>query len=101
MTRKRSSKQNWGRQWLGVIAGAIVGLLVGVFLPDFANQIGLFPLVLWSAILGGVLASLEEIIGAGAVISRQQNRLLNLIVGLAVPALLLGIVWLVIALLTR
>jgi hypothetical protein len=101
MVEKRSNRQNWGRQWLGVIGGAIVGFLVSEFLPDLANQIGIFQLVLWCAILGGMLASLEEIIGAGAVITRRQNRWVNLIVGLVVPALLLGIVWLLIDLIKR
>lgn len=86
---------------MGVIAGAIIGYLVGTFLPNFSNQIGLLPLVLWSAILGGILASLEQIIRAGAVITRGQNRLFNLVIGLAIPALFLGILWLVLSLVTH
>jgi hypothetical protein len=93
----KPERVNWNRQLLGALAGGLLGLLLAVVFPPLAEQVGMINLVLWTAVLGGALASLEGFIRAGASLTRSQNRRLNLLVGLGVPALIL----LLIALLIR
>jgi hypothetical protein len=45
--------------------------------------------ILVSAAIGGALGSLDGFIRAGAVITRRDNRALNLLVGLGIRILLL------------
>jgi hypothetical protein len=91
MPKIKREKNHWRNQWLGVLGGAGVGLALVPIFPDLANQIGVFYLVLWSAVIGGVLTSLNAFMRAGAALTRSQNNWLNLLVGLGVSILILAI----------
>jgi hypothetical protein len=80
---------DWKRQLLGSLAGGAIGLLLALLVPALAQRLGMFNLVLWSAVLGGALSSLEGFIRAGAALTHRQNRPLNLLIGLGLPALVL------------
>jgi hypothetical protein len=84
--------QTLRRQLVGIALGAAVGYLLGTIFPDLANWIDLTSLILWFAVLGGVLASLEGFMRAGASITHRENKLVNLLVGLGIPFLLLAVV---------
>jgi hypothetical protein len=53
--------------------------------------------VIWCAVLGGVLTSLDGFISAGAALTRSENRWVNLVVGLGIPIILLIIFGLVLS----
>ncbi|HEX9617312.1 MAG TPA: hypothetical protein VGA03_07830 [Anaerolineales bacterium] len=97
MAKQKPERVNWNRQLLGALAGAFAGLVLSIVIPLLAQRVGTINLVLWTAVLGGAVASLEGFIRAGAALTRSQNRSLNLLVGLGLPALIL----MVIALLAR
>jgi hypothetical protein len=58
----KPERVNWNRQLLGALAGGLLGLLLAVVFPPLAEQVGTINLVLWTAVLGGALASLEGFI---------------------------------------
>lgn len=88
MASLEREKGYWKKQWLGVLAGGAIGLALGVLFPALPEQFGgLFYLVLWSGVAGGVAANLNGFIRAGAALTRSKNRGFNLLVGLGIPAL--------------
>jgi hypothetical protein len=52
-------------------------------------------MLLWGAAIGAALASLDSFEKAGAALTRRENKALNLLVGLGIPALLLITLFLV------
>jgi hypothetical protein len=91
MSKIKRERNHWRNQWLGVLGGAGIGLALVPILPDLANRLGVFYLVLWCGVIGGVLTSLNAFMRAGAALTRSQNNWLNLSVGLGVFILILGI----------
>lgn len=88
----RGSKQkgsNWGKQWVGAFAGAVAGWALVVIFPALEQRSSLLTVILWCAAIGAVLTNLDGFTRAGAALTRSQNHLLNLIVGLGLPALVL------------
>lgn len=86
-------KNYWRNQWVGILAGAGAGLMLVGLIPALADRFGLLTVVLWSAVLGGVISSWEGFVRAGAALTHRQNRLVNLLVGLGIPALLLLLIF--------
>lgn len=84
----------WGRQWLGAFGGGMIGWSISVLIPELARRYTMLTIVLWSAAIGAALMSLNNFARAGAALTHSQNRLLNLMVGIGVPALILLIVML-------
>lgn len=91
MPKIKREKNHWRNQWLGVLGGAGIGLALVPILPGLADRLGVFYLVLWCAVIGGVLTSLNAFMRAGAALTRSQNDWLNLLVGLGVSILILAI----------
>jgi hypothetical protein len=89
MAKQKPERVNWNRQLLGAWAGGLAGLVLSLVFPPLAQRIGILNVVIWSAALGAALASLEGFIRAGAALTHSQNRALNLLVGLGLPALVL------------
>jgi hypothetical protein len=94
-------KNYWRNQWLGILGGAGAGLMLVALIPALADRFGLLTVVLWSAVLGGVISSWEGFVRAGAALTRSQNRLINLLVGLGIPALLLLLIFTIFSLLAQ
>jgi hypothetical protein len=86
---KQPDKRNWIRQWVGVIAGAAIGLILITLFPSLADRFSTFTVVIWCAVLGGVLTSLGGFMRAGAALTRSDNHWLNLAVGLGIPVIIL------------
>jgi hypothetical protein len=95
MANSPESRKKWGRQWVGIFAGAAVGYILTLIIPELAQRFSLLTVVLWSAAVGGVLTSLGDFMRAGAALTRRQNPTLNLAVGLGIPLLLFLIIYLI------
>ena len=85
----QGDKKNWLRQWVGIIAGAGIGFLLITLFPSLADRFSTFTVLIWCAVLGGVLTSLGGFMRAGAALTRSDNHWLNLAVGLGIPVILL------------
>jgi hypothetical protein len=83
---------SWSRQLIGTFAGAAIGWgLVSIF-PGLAQRFNALTITLWCAALGAALTNLDGFARAGAVLTRSDNRWLNLLVGLGLPALVLFLI---------
>jgi hypothetical protein len=91
---KRSNKK-WGRQWVGVFAGAAVAWGLLVIFPGLQERFSLFSAILWGGAIGAAVVSLDSFEKAGAALTRRDNRALNLGIGLGIPILLLILLYLV------
>ena len=64
-------------------------MALGALFPGLPGQFGgLFYLVLWSGVAGGVLTNLNGFMRAGAALTRSKHRGINLLVGLGIPAII-------------
>ena len=95
MSYFKPGDKKWGRQWVGIFGGAAVGWALTVVFPGLVEHYSLLSVLLWSAAIGGVLTSLDGFRRAGAALTRRDNRVLNLVVGLGIPFFLLLILYLV------
>jgi hypothetical protein len=86
---KQQYKKGWVRQWVGAIAGAALGFVLITLFPSLAERFSTFSVVIWCAVLGGVLTSLGGFMRAGAALTRSENQWLNLAVGLGIPVVIL------------
>ncbi len=86
--------KKWGQQWVGIFSGAAVGWILTIIFPVLEQRFSLLTVVMWSAVIGGVLTSLDGFMRAGAALTRRDNRALNLAVGLGVPILILAVIFL-------
>ena len=85
----------WGRQYVGIFGGAAVGWVMTIIFPGLEQQFSLLSVILWSAVIGGVLTSLGDFMRAGAVLTRRDNKALNLAVGLGIPILIITAIFLI------
>lgn len=97
----QGDRKNWLRQWVGVIAGAAIGFLLITLFPSLADRFSTFTVLIWCAVLGGVLTSLGGFMRAGAALTRSDNHWLNLAVGLGIPVIILIIFAALITILQR
>jgi hypothetical protein len=95
MSNLKSSNKKWGRQMVGIFGGAAIGWSLTFLFPGLEERFGMLTILLWSGALGGILTSLGQFMRAGAALTRRDNQVLNLIVGLGIPAFLLLILYLV------
>ena len=95
MSSFKQDNRKWGRQWVGGFAGAAVGWALTYVFPGITERFSLISMLLWGAAIGAALASLDSFEKAGAALTRRENKALNLLVGLGIPALLLIILFLV------
>lgn len=69
-----------------MFVGATVGLVATTIWPGLAAAVGVSGAILWGAAIGVVLASLPQFAAAGKIVTRSENRALNLAVGFGIPA---------------
>lgn len=98
---QQGDKRSWLRQWVGIIAGAALGFLLITLFPSLADRFSTFTIVIWCAVLGGVLTSIGGFMRAGAALTRSDNHWLNLAVGLGIPVIILIIFAALITILRR
>jgi len=94
MDSSNKDLKKWGRQWVGIFSGAALGWIFTIIFPVLEQRFSLISVVLWCAVIGGVLTSLDSFMRAGAALTRKDNRALNLGVGLGIPILLLAVIFL-------
>ncbi len=85
--QRRELRRN---QVLGILTGLIGGWMTGNFWPFISDSVGWAGVLLWGAAIGAMLGSLTQFERAGRVLTRNDNRILNLTVGVSVPLLLIG-----------
>ena len=98
---KQQDKKSWLRQWVGAFAGAAIGFLLITLFPSLAERFSTFTVVIWCAVLGGVLTSLGGFMRAGAALTRSENHWLNLAVGFGIPVSILIIIGVLIIILQK
>jgi hypothetical protein len=83
-------------QVFGMVLGIIGGLMTANFWPVVQVNLGWSGAIVWGAAIGGIIGSLAQFERAGKILTRSENRMLNLSVGLAVPLLFLAVLAVVI-----
>ncbi|UCD99231.1 MAG: hypothetical protein JSV42_00470 [Chloroflexota bacterium] len=95
MSSFNQDNRKWIRQWVGAFAGGAIGWAITYIFPGILQHYSFTTIILICAALGAALVSLDGFIRAGAALTRRDNRLLNLLVGMGIPLLLLGLLlWL-------
>jgi len=89
MPASNQNRPNWGKQWVGAFAGAVLGWALVVVFPALEQKFSLLTVILWCAAMGAALTNLDGFTRAGATLTHRQNNQLNLIVGLGLPVLVL------------
>jgi hypothetical protein len=95
MASSTPNNKKWGRQLVGIFGGAAIGWALASLFPGLEQRFGMLTILLWSGAIGGILTSLGGFMRAGAALTRRDNRVLNLMVGLGIPLLLLLLLYLV------
>ena len=91
--QRREMRRN---QVIGLLGGLITGAIIGNSWPGVREAVGgAGGVMLWGAAIGASLGSLPQFEKAGKVITRSENRAFNLIVGLNIPVLVIGVLALV------
>ena len=94
MSSSNKDLKKWGQQWVGIFSGAAVGWILTIIFPALEQRFSLISVILWYAVIGGVLTSPDSFMRTGAALTRRDNRSLNLGVGLGIPILLLAVIFL-------
>ena len=95
MSSFKEGNKNWRRQWIGVFAGGAVAWALLALFPGLQERISTFSAILWGAAIGAAAVSLDSFERAGAALTRRDNRALNIVIGLGIPAILVIILFLV------
>jgi|CXWL01.1.fsa_nt_gi hypothetical protein len=91
--QRREMRRN---QVIGLLGGLITGAIIGNSWPGVREALGgAGGVMLWGAAIGAALGSLPQFEKAGKVITRSENRTFNLLVGLSIPVLVIGLLALV------
>ncbi|MBI3241332.1 MAG: hypothetical protein HYZ49_03465 [Chloroflexi bacterium] len=87
--QRREVRRN---QMVGLLGGLITGAIIGNSWPGVREAVGgAGGVMLWGAAIGASLGSLPQFEKAGKVITRSENRAFNLMVGLSIPTLVIGV----------
>jgi hypothetical protein len=95
MSSFNRDNKKWGRQWVGVFGGAAVAWALMTLFPVLQERFSMFSALLWGAAIGAAVVSVDMFERAGAALTRRENRWVNLLAGLGIPAILLIILLLV------
>lgn len=78
------------KELIGIFLGISLAMMISSVVPAIREQYSLGMVVLWGGAIGGLLTSYERFERAGAALTRSENRLLNYLVGIAVPLAVLA-----------
>ena len=73
------------KELLGIFLGISLAMMISAVIPSIREQYSLAIVVLWGGALGGLLTSYERFERAGAALTRSENKVVNYLVGIAVP----------------
>jgi hypothetical protein len=91
VTVNRNDRKELRRnQVIGLLAGLLGGWMAGSFWPVLPAAVGWGGVFLWGGAIGAILGSLPQFERAGKVLTRSDNPLLNMAVGLAIPLIIIG-----------
>jgi hypothetical protein len=83
-------------QVIGLLGGLITGAIIGNSWPGVREALGgAGGVMLWGAAIGAALGSLPQFEKAGKALTHSENRTFNLLVGLSIPVLVIGVLALV------
>lgn len=85
------SSERRRHQAIGMIVGFLGGALTALLWPPLQSAVGWGGMLLWGAAIGAALGSLAQFEAAGRAITRSDNRLFNLAVGLCIPLAIIGL----------
>ena len=93
-SKETSPQRKWGPQILGAMIGAFIFLVAG----GLARQLGWVSdptnrWWLWGAVIGGLFGSGESLSNSGKILTKKDNKWLNIAVSLLGMAVLFGIVF--------
>ena len=77
------------KELLGIFLGISLALMLSSVVPSIREQYSFGMVVLWGGALGGLLTSYERFEGAGAALTRSENKVLNYLVGISIPVAVL------------
>jgi hypothetical protein len=92
--QRQVRQRRFKREIVGMFLGISVALILGALLPEINENYSLGIVVLWGGALGGFVASYERFEQAGAILTRGENRGLNLLIGAGLPVGLLVLIFL-------
>ncbi|HUF38542.1 MAG TPA: hypothetical protein VMN57_08465 [Anaerolineales bacterium] len=84
------------RETLGILLGVSIAMMIGSLVPEIRERYSLGIVMLWGGALGGLLASYDRFERAGAALTRGENKVVNYLVGVGVPAGILVVIYLLI-----
>ena len=91
--QRREMRRN---QVIGLLGGLITGAIIGNSWPGVREAVGgAGGVMLWGAAIGASLGSLPQFEKAGKALTHSENRTFNLLVGVSIPALVIGVLALV------
>ncbi len=76
---------------IGMLAGALLGIVAVGLGNTFGYALVLSDGLFWGAVIGGVLAGVPQFASSGAILTRSENQILNLLVGLVGGLLFLAV----------
>lgn len=79
-------------QIIGMLTGVLLAAMTANFFPDLREAVGGWAgALLWGGAIGAALASLSQFAEAGKLVTRSDNRVLNLIVALVIVVVLIAL----------
>ena len=92
--QRREMRRN---QVIGLLGGLITGAIIGNSWPGVREAVGgAGGVMLWGAAIGASLGSLPQFEKAGQALTHRESRTFNLLVGLSIPVLVIGLLALVV-----
>lgn len=89
------------RHLIGLLAGALLGLVAAGLGSVFDYALTLNDGFFWGAVIGGVLAGIPQFAQSGAVLTGSKNRAWNALVGIVGGLVLAGVIVILVILLMR
>ena len=89
---QQSVTRRWSRQLTGLAIGIGVGLMSFALIPAINLNFSLPAVVIWSGAVGSAIYSWKQFELSGASLTRSENRIINLLVGLGIPLFFLVVI---------
>ena len=86
-------RQRFIRETVGIVLGIGAAMMFSSLVPAIREQYSLSIVILWGAAIGGLLASYERFERAGEILTRSENRALNILAGVGIPVAVLAILY--------
>ena len=78
-------------QWWGAAFGMSIAWAVGTMFPALPARLSWLTVMLWGAAIGAGVFSWRSFEHAGRALTKSENRWLNFIIGISIPAAFLAL----------